>query len=100
VIAHEQEWDGGAFAIYGPAAERLSGNHPLAAVVLLRAMVCFALGMGRATRYRYAVDDLRTCEQLAARIDDWQGIQEQHHFVETLRERHAAQWRFWALLDR
>jgi hypothetical protein len=46
------------------------------------------------------VDDLRTCEQLAARIDDWQGIQEQHHFVETLRERHAAQWRFWALLDR
>lgn len=100
VIAHEQDWDGGAFAIYGPAAERLSGNHPLAAVVLLRAMVCFALGMGRTTRYRYAVDDLRTCEQLAARIDDWQGIQEHHHFVETLRQRHAAQWRFWALLDR
>ena len=100
VIAHDMEWDGGAFAIYGPAAERLSGNHPLAAMVLLRAMVCFALGMGRATRYRYAVDDLRTCDQLAARIDDWQGIQEHHHFVERLRQRHAAQWHFWALLDR
>jgi hypothetical protein len=100
VIAHEQEWDGGAFAIYGPAAERLSGNHPLAALVLLRAMVCFALGMGRAKRYRYAVEHLRTCEQLAARIDDWQGLQEHHHFVERLRQRYGAQWSFWALLDR
>lgn len=100
VIAHEQEWDGGAFAIYGPAAERLSGNHPLAALVLLRAMVCFALGMGRAKRYRYAVQHLRTCEQLAARIDDWQGLQEHHHFVERLRQRYGAQWSFWALLDR
>ena len=42
----------------------------------------------------------RTCDQLAARIDDWQGIQEHHHFVERLRQRHAAQWHFWALLDR
>ena len=61
VIRHWDQWDGEAFEVLGPAAERLSGNHPLAAVLLLRSMVVFALSMGRRTRYRYAAEHLRTC---------------------------------------
>ena len=99
VIEHWQEWDGEAFEIYGPAAERLSGEHPLAATLLLRAMVAFALSMGRATRYRYAVQHLRSCEQLAAAIDDWQGIDGHEGFLARLREAYGTKWSFWQLLE-
>ena len=100
VIEHRHAWDGEAYALYEPAAERLSGDHPLAATVLLRAMVLFALAMGRSKRYRYAAEHLRQCEQLEARIDHWQGIDSHTCFVGTLREVYARNWSFWQLLER
>jgi len=100
VIEHRQAWDGEAYALYEPAAERLSGDHPLAATVMLRAMVLFALAMGRSKRYRYAAEHLRQCEQLEARIDHWQGLDSHTCFVGTLREVYARNWSFWQLLER
>jgi len=41
-------------------------------------MVFFALWTGRSDRYRLAAAHLRSCEQLAARIDDWQGHPDHH----------------------
>lgn len=100
VIAHCHAWDGDAYEIYEPAAERLSADHPLAASLLLRAMVVFALSMGRAKRYRYAAEHLRSCEQLEARIDDWQGFESHASFVGRLREAFAQTWSFWKRLER
>lgn len=100
VIDRWQDWDGDAFEIYEPAAERLSGDHPLAASLLLRAMVVFALSMGRSKRYRYAADHLRQCERLEARIDDWQGIESHSSFAGRLREAFGSRWSFWQLLER
>ena len=100
VIEHREAWDGEAFAIYGPAAERLSGEHPLAATLLLRAMVMFALSMGRAKRYRYAAEHLRSCDQLAAGIDHWQGVESHESFVARLRLAHGAKWSFWQQAER
>jgi len=100
VIDHWQDWDGDAYEIYEPAAERLSGDHPLAASLLLRAMVVFALSMGRSKRYRYAADHLRQCERLEARIDDWQGIESHTSFAGRLREAFGSRWSFWQLLER
>ena len=100
VIRHWEEWDGEAFEIYGPAAERLSSEHPVAATLLLRAMVVFALSMGRAKRYRYAAGHLRTCELLAAGIDDWLGVEGHESFVGRLREAYGMKWSFWQLLER
>lgn len=100
VIEHCHDWDGDAYEIYEPAAERLSGDHPLAASLLLRAMVVFALSMGRSKRYRYAAEHLRQCEQLEARIDDWQGFESHASFLGRLREVFALKWSFWQLLER
>jgi hypothetical protein len=100
VIEHAQAWRGEAFEIHAPAAERLSADHPVAATLLLRSMVVFALSMGRAKRYRYAAEHLRTCELLAARIDDWQGVEGHESFVGRLREAFGAKWSFWKLLER
>jgi len=59
VLNHWQDWNGEAFELLAPAAERL----------------------GRAKRYRYAVEQLQSCGQLAAAINDWQTIERHEHFV-------------------
>ena len=100
VIERGQDWYGDADEIYEPAAERLSADHPLAASLLLRAMVVFALSTGRTKRYRYAATHLRSCEQLAARIDDWQGVEPHTSFAGRLRELFALNWSFWKLVER
>ena len=100
VIEHCHDWDGDAYEIYEPAAERLSADHPVAASLLLRAMVVFALSMGRSKRYRYAAEHLRQCERLEARIDDWQGFESHASFVGRMREAFAQKWSFWKLLER
>ena len=100
VIEHCHDWEGDAYEVYEPAAERLSANHPVAASLLLRAMVGFALSMGRSKRYRYAVEHLRQCERLEARIDDWQGFESHASFVGRLREAFGMKWSFWQLLER
>lgn len=100
VIEHCHDWDGDAYEIYEPAAESLSAEHPVAASLLLRSMVVFALSMGRSKRYRYAAEHLRQCERLEARIDDWQGFESHNSFVGRLREAFAQKWSFWQLLER
>jgi hypothetical protein len=100
VLSHRRTWDGEAFEIYGPAAERLSADHPLAATVLLRSMVVFALASGRSQRFRHAAGHLRACEVLDVRIDGWQGVESHAGFVGRLREEFATSRSFWRLLER
>jgi hypothetical protein len=94
VLRHSQEWEGDAYEILSPAAELLSANHPLAATLLLRAMVFSALWMGRAKRHRYAAEQLRSCEQLATRIGNWQGVEDHESFVARLRDIFGAKGSF------
>lgn len=100
VIHNAARWDGEAFDVYAPAAERLSISSPLAATILLRSMVLFALSSGRSKRYRYAAEHLQTCERLGAEIDDWQGLESQTSFVGRLREIYGRSWSFWQLVER
>nr|WP_286194237.1 DUF6880 family protein [Synechococcus sp. CCY 0621] len=99
VLAHATEWDGEAYAIHSGAAERLSADHPLAATLLLRAMVWGALEMGRSQRYRYAAEHLRSCDLLADRLDDWQGHPDHAAFVARLLECFGGRWGFWRLVE-
>ncbi len=100
VIENWEQWNGEAHAVYGPAAERLSADHPVAASLLLRAMVVDALKMGKAKRFRHAAEHLRTCESLDCRIEDWQGVMPHSEFAGRLRESFAGKWSFWTLLER
>lgn len=100
VMRHWPHWDGEAYGVLGPAAERLGNDHPLAATILLRSMVVFALSCGRSKRYRYAAEHLHTCERLAAQIDHWQGVESAATFVGRLREAFGRTWSFWQLVER
>ena len=100
VFRERTRWDGEAFEVLTPAAERLAASHPLAAIILLRSMVLFTLSNCRTSRYRYAAEHLLSCEQLAAQIDDWQGLESQTSFVGRLREIYGRSWSFWQLVER
>ena len=76
------------------------GNKLLAATVLLRAMLVFALSAGRTKRYRHAAEHLRSCELLAARIDAWQGVELHESFLGRIREAFGGRWSFWSLVER
>jgi hypothetical protein len=100
VIRHREHWDGEAYQVHGPAAERLSADHPLAATIQLRAMVTFALSAARTSRYRHAAEHLQSCERLAAEIDDWKGLESHASFLGRLRESYGRRWSFWQLVER
>lgn len=99
VLRYPDAWDGEAYELYGPAAEQLEAEHPLAATVLLRAMVTFALEMGRAKRYRYAAQHLRRCGELAARIDSWDRLSPHNLYEAELRREFGRKYSFWELVD-
>jgi len=98
VLAHEDEWEGDELTVLTAGAERLSADHPLAATLLLRAMVFFVLWTKWAKRYRVTAEHLRSCEQLATRIDDWQGHRDHQTYMAWLEDCFETRRGFWKLL--
>ena len=99
VLERAAEFDGNAYWVLGPAAEILQDEHPLAATIILRAMIDFSLAESRTKRYRHAARHLSTCERLAERIDDF-GITEPHEvYVARIKRDHGRKSSFWAQVD-
>jgi hypothetical protein len=73
IVERHGELDGDHYWLLTPAADALDQRYPLAATLLLRAMIGFALDKARSKRYRHAARHLQTCEYLAKRVDDWSG---------------------------
>lgn len=99
VLSRAEAWDGEAYELFGPAAEQLEAADPLAATALLRGMVTFALGMARPKRYRYAVQHLGRCAELAGRIEAWQPLMPHAAFVAELRQQFGRRYGFWQLVE-
>jgi hypothetical protein len=97
VLARRPDLDGRHYAVLAPAAEALAGRHPLAATVLLRALIDFALANRRAARYRHAARHLRDCAGLAGGIADFAGEPAHEAYVAGLRAVHGSKAAFWAL---
>lgn len=77
VIKRADEIDGDDYEFINHAADALRDKYPLAAALLLRSMIDFALKHERTTRYKYVIDHLQDCEKLDADIDDY-GIYKSH----------------------
>lgn len=93
------EIDGDRYEVLTPAAEALSTKHPLAATLLLRAMIDFTLERARSSRYRHAARHLQECESLAACIDNFSAYPDHTDYVANLRAVHGRKTGFWGLLD-
>lgn len=87
VIKRADEIDGDDYEFINHAADALRDKYPLAAALLLRSMIDFALNHARTTRYKYVIDHLEDCEKLDADIEDYGFFVPHESYVETFRKR-------------
>ncbi len=98
VIEHAKELDGDHYEILIPAADALAAKHPLAATLVLRAMIDFTLSRRRSTRYKHAARHLLECSSLSSGIQNF-GTYETHEAYEArLRREHNRKQSFWNLV--
>jgi len=95
VIARQGELDGNCYALLTPGAEALELRHPLAATLMLRAMIDYSLIHSKTTRYSHAARHLQTCEHLAKRIEDFGDRRDHAAYVAHLRALHGRKTAFW-----
>jgi hypothetical protein len=96
IESRPDEIDGNRYEILTPAAEALRDRHPLAAVLLWRAMIDYALDQGRSSRYGHASDHLMDCATLDSDIADYGAFQSHTGYFEKLYVTHERKTSFWA----
>ena len=99
VLQRAAELDGDHYEILAPAAEALAAKHPLAATVVLRAMIDFSLRNARSSRYRHAARHLLDCSGLASTIEDFRQVEPHIAYEAKLRREHGRKSSFWSLID-
>ena len=99
VTRRSGELDGDHYEILSPAADALATKHPLAATLLLRAMIDFSLKEGRATRYRHAARHLLECASLAVSVPHFGAFETHDAYVTRLKAEHNQKNAFWDLAN-
>lgn len=90
------EIDGVHYELLTPAADALRERYPLAATLLWRAMIDFALSERRTSRYRYAAEHLKDCAVVAENITSFEPFASHHDYLEALKNDHERKSSFWA----
>ena len=98
VLGRAKELNGDHYEILSPAADALAAKHPLAATLLLRSMIDFALKRNRVKRYRHIARHLAECASLASAIGDFGGFEPQEHYTARLKAEHGRKSSFWTLV--
>lgn len=90
--------DGDHYEILAPAAEALSAKYPLAASLVLRAMIDFTLIHARTKRYKHAARHFLECASLARQIPDYGEFELHAHYEAKLRKLHGRKSGFWSMV--
>jgi hypothetical protein len=98
VMERRRELDGDQYEILTPASEALAGKHKLAAVLVLRAMIDFALIRNRSSRYKHAARHLLSCASLSAGVETFGGLEAHDAYVARLRREHGLKSSFWSVV--
>jgi hypothetical protein len=93
-----RELDGDHYEVLTPAADALAGKYPLAATLLLRAMIDFSLTRARPSRYKHAARHLLDCSGLAASIGSFGECEPHDAYEARLRREHGRKSGFWSLV--
>ena len=97
MIQRAGELNGDPYEILTPAADALAGKYPLAATLVLRAMVDFSLTHARSSRYKHAARHLMECASLASAIQDFGTFEAHDAYVDRLLHEHPRKSSFWRL---
>jgi hypothetical protein len=95
VMTRHAQIDGDAYEVLIPLADALVAAHPLAAVLLWRAMIDFALTKARAGRYGHAARHLASCAEADMAITDYSGHPAHETYLDGLRAAHGRKSAFW-----
>ena len=98
VIEHADDLDGDHYEILTPAADALAAKHPLAATLVLRAMIDFTLGKARSSRYKHAARHLLECSSLSSAFEDLGAFEVHDGYESRLRQEHGRKASFWSLV--
>ena len=99
ILSRHAEMDGNTYELLTPTSELLSAEYPLAATLIWRSMITFALQNNRAKRYRHAARHLASCAQADMAIMDYGVFQSHEAFVNDLRRTHPRKYAFWDKVD-
>jgi hypothetical protein len=99
LIARAKELDGAHYELLTPAADALAAKYPLAATLLLRAMINFSLTKSRVSRYGHAARHLCDCAGLASAIQDYASFDTHEAYVSRLRRDHGRKAAFWSMVS-
>jgi hypothetical protein len=99
VIQRAAELDGDCYEVLAPAADALAGKHPLAATLVLRAMIDFSLTKSRSSRYRHAARHLMACASFASSIQDFAAFEPHEAYAARLKAEHGRKTSFWSLIS-
>lgn len=98
VIEHADDLNGDHYEILTPAADALAAKHPLAATLVLRAMIDFSLERARSSRYKHAARHLLECSSLSSAIEDFGAFETHDAYEARLRQEHGRKSSFWSLV--
>jgi hypothetical protein len=98
VISRADEVNGDLYELLGPAADTLGERYPLAATLLLRAMIDYTLGRARSSRYKHAARHLNELATLATQIDDFSGAPSHDIYLKGIRAEHGRKTGFWQIV--
>ena len=99
VIRRAAEFDGNRYEYLTPAADALADRQPLAATIMLRAMIDFTLENARPTRYGHASRHFAECARLAHGIEDFGTFETHSEYASRLRREHERKRAFWNLAE-
>lgn len=99
ILSRSEEMDGEAYEILTPTSELVEAEHPMAAALVWRSMITFALKQGRAKRYRHAARHLGHCARADMAITDYGVFQSHDAFVRDLRRMYPRKHAFWDKVD-
>jgi hypothetical protein len=99
VVTRARELDGDYYEILSPAADALAAKHPLAATLVLRAMIDFTLTKARSSRYRHAARHFMECATLAPAIGDFGAFESHGAYTARLKLKHGRKSGFWSLIS-
>lgn len=95
VVGHAKALDGERHATLIAIAATLAARFPLAATLVLRALIDATLAKRQHQRYRAAARHLTECAGLAASIGDFRNHPDHDAYVQALYKKHEYEWAFW-----
>jgi hypothetical protein len=94
------EIQGEVYWVLRPVADRLTENHPVAAILLYRRMADAVLRRGQSQHYDHAVRDVVAAERLAPNVADWLGHPPQETYRQLVATEHRQKRAFWERMGR